>query len=98
MSNDDKLIISADEAIGLLPDGDTIHNYANPASGLMLGVDYEREDAIRHFRNALSIEIGGDGCKAMMHPLVVWDSATHYTFFEADMNKVAAFEATRQST
>lgn len=35
------------------------------------------------------------GCKRMRHPIVVWDSETHFTFFEADMDKVNAFEAAR---
>ncbi len=31
----------------------------------------------------------------MKHPIVVWDGPKHYTFFEADMDKVAAFEQAR---
>lgn len=94
---DDVLIITAAEAEALLIDGaEYIHNYANPAGGLMIGVDYERDDAIAAFRKAAQIEIGGSGCKSMRHPIVVWDNLPgRYTFFEADMAKVEALEAAR---
>lgn len=98
MAADDKMIITPAEAESLLADGKYVHNYANPAAGMMIGVDYERADAIDAFKKAHSIEIGGDGCKSMKHPIVVWDSPKHYTFFAADMDKVAAFEAARSVT
>lgn len=94
--NEKTLIISADEAISLLnDDGEYVHNFLNPSGGLMLGCDFERENAIEAFRKAHQIEIGGEGCKRMRHPIVVWDTPTRYSFFEADMTKVGAFEAAR---
>lgn len=93
---DDKLIITPAEAEALLIDGaETVHNYANPAAGFMIGVDYERAHAIQAFDAAHQIEIGGPGCKASKHPIVVWDKPNRYSFFEADMAKVDAFEASR---
>lgn len=93
--DDDKVIITADEAASLLQDGKYVHNYANPAGGMLLGVDYDRDDAIEAFRKAKQIEIGGPGCKAIKHPLAVWGDDNHVTFFAADMAKVEAFEAAR---
>lgn len=95
MADDDKMIITPAEAESLLAEGEYVHNFANPGAGLMVGCDYERANAIEAFKSAHSIEIGGDGCKRMKHPIVVWDSPRHYTFFEADMEKLAAFEAAR---
>ncbi len=93
--DEDKLIITADEAISLLPEGDRIHNYANPAGGMFIGVDYSRDEAIKHFREAHGIEIAGPYCKSMGHPIAVWSSNTRVTFFAADMAKVIAFERSK---
>lgn len=89
-----RLILTPDEAIGLLPEGDTIHNFAQ-GGFVLIGADYSRDEAVVAIREAVQIEIGGDGCKAMKHPLVVWSAENKHTFFEADMDKVAALEAAR---
>ena len=44
-------------------------------------------------RSAVQIEIGGDACKDIGHALVVWDTGRHYSFFEADKDRVAKIEA-----
>ena len=92
--SDAKIILTPDEAISLLADGEYVHNYANPG-GMLIGCDYGREDAIKAFRSAKQIEIGGDACKAMRHPLAVWETEKRVTFFEADMAKVAALEGAK---
>lgn len=89
----DKLIITADEAISLLPEGKYVHN--TTVGMLMIGCDYERADAIKALRSAVQIEIGGPGAKAYGHPIVMWDTPKHFTLFAADMDKVAAFEAAK---
>lgn len=96
LENDDKFIITADEAENLLIDGaEYIHNYANPAAGMMIGCDYERAAAIAAFRKAKLIEIGGYGCRGLRHPIVVHEDDGRYTFFEADMDKVRELETAR---
>lgn len=97
MSDDDKVILTPAEAEAMLPEGEYVHNFANPTGGLMVGIDYEREDAVKKLHTAKQIELGGPECMAMKHPIVVWDTPTHHTFFEADMDKVKAFEAARHS-
>ena len=94
--SDDKVILTPDEAAALFPDGDYVHNYANPSGGLFLGIDYDRSDAIAALQRAKQIELGGPGCTAMKHPIVVWENERRCTFFEANMDKVKAFEASRQ--
>ena len=94
---DDKIILSAEEAISLLPEGQHIHNYKNPGAGLMLGIDFERADAEKHIRKAIQREIGGPGCQAMKHALVVWDTEKSLSFFETDMDKVSAMEKVKQA-
>lgn len=92
---DDKVILTAAEAESLLADGDdTIHNFINPRDSLLVGCDYERADAIADIRAAKRIELAGEIARSMRHPIAVWDDLG-VSFFEADMDKVAAFEATR---
>lgn len=94
MSDDSKLLLTPEEAESLLRPGATIHNFVQ-AGFVVLGCDFSREKAIEALKSALQIEIGGNGSKSMGHPIVVWDREDHHSFFEADMEKVAAFEAAR---
>jgi len=98
--SDEKILLTADEAISLLPAGEYVHNYKNPAAGMFVGIDFEREDAEKHIREAVQREIGGPGCKSMKHGLVVWKTDRDLSFFETDMAKLEAMEAARiaQST
>lgn len=91
----ERLLITADEAEALLADGEYVHNYSNPAAGMFVGCDYSREDAITAFRSASEIEIAGPNCKAMKHPIAVFEPSGRLTFFAADMAKVEAFEAAK---
>jgi hypothetical protein len=94
-STDDRLFITADEAESLLTDeGEYVHNFVDGGM-MMLGCDFERDSAVKAFKAAKSIEIGGPGCKAMRHPIVVFEPDGRHSFFEADMDKVAAFEAAK---
>lgn len=94
MADDDKMIITADEAVSLFRGGDRIHNYKQ-VGHLLMGVDFTRESAEKALRAAPLIEIGGPGCKGAKHPIVMHDAAGGHSFFEADMDKVAEFEAAR---
>jgi hypothetical protein len=94
--SDEKIILTPDEAESLLLEGEYVHNYSNPA-GMLLGCDYGREDAIAELRKAHAIELGGDGSKSIKHPIVCWHTEKRHTFFEADMEKVEAFEAARSA-
>ena len=89
------LVITPEQAEGLLVDGaEYIHNFAGGGM-VLIGCDYERAHALTAFKAAHRIEIGGPGCKAMKHPIVVWDAPGHYTFFEADMKKVEELERSK---
>lgn len=95
--SDDKLIITAEQAESLLNDGPTIHNFVQCGGAMLVGCDYDRAEALKAFADAKLIEIGGDGCKTMGHALAVWkgepNDIVSVSFFEADKDKVAAFEA-----
>ena len=47
---DDRKILTFDEAMALVPEGDAVHTFSNPAPGVMVGADWSRQqiiDAIR---------------------------------------------------
>lgn len=91
--SDEKVVLTPEQAEALLPEGEYVHNFANPAGGLMVGCDYDRTDAIKALREAKLIEIAGPGAMRMKHPIAVWANDTRPTFFAADMAKVEAYLA-----
>jgi hypothetical protein len=97
MASDDKIILTAEEAISLLPEGEHIHNYINNVAGMFIGCDYTRESAEQHIRAAAACEIGGENCKRMKHALVVWSSADSLSFFATDPAKVEAMEQAKET-
>jgi hypothetical protein len=91
--SDKKIILTPDEAISILVDGPYIHNYANPAPGMFVGCDYDRDQAIEAIREAVALEIGGPNSQRMGHGLIVWTSETRLLFFATDREKLEALEA-----
>lgn len=90
--SDEKIFLTPEQAESLLADGKYVHNFVS--GGMMLiGCDFERASAIKAFKSAKQIEIGGESCKRMGHPIAVFDANDHLSFFAADMAKVEAFEA-----
>lgn len=93
--SDGKIILTADEAISILCDGEHVHNFINNAPGMFIGCDYARADAEKHIRAAVECEIGGPACKGMKHALIVWSSDTRMSFFQTDMDRVEAMERSK---
>jgi hypothetical protein len=89
--DDPKLIITVEEAISVLSDDDTVHNFAQ-AGPMLIGVDYDRDQAIDALRGAIQIEISGPAARGMGHGLAVWSDKTSVSFFEADPEKLDALE------
>lgn len=92
MNDDIQIILTPEQAEALLPEGDTMHSMSG-GGFVIVGCNHSRENTIKAFRSALQIEIGGPACKSMKHPIVVWDRNDHCVFYQADMEKVEAFEA-----
>ena len=90
--NDDRLILTPEQAESVLPEGEYIHNFRNP-TGMLVGCDYDRDGAVKALHDAKQIEIGGDQCKAMKHGLVVWDDDKSYSFFATDGERLEKLEA-----
>lgn len=68
---DDRRVLTKEEAIAMLPDGDTIHTFRNPA-GMLLGADWSRADVIKAIEQH-EVELAGDTATQMKHGMVLHD-------------------------
>lgn len=92
MTDEAKLIITPEEAESLLYDGaNTVHNFVT-VGPMLIGCDYSRENALKAFQEAIQIEIAGPGARGLNHAIAVWSSKTSHSYFEADPEKVDAFD------
>jgi hypothetical protein len=58
------------QALAMLPDGDEIHAFTNPA-GMLVGADWDRSDVLALLRTGRP-ELSGDQATAMGHGLVAF--------------------------
>jgi hypothetical protein len=64
----DEVLLTYDEAVALLPDGDRIHTFVNPA-GILVGADWDRGDVLALLRDTDRREVTGPAAQAFGHGL-----------------------------
>lgn len=69
----DRVELTAEEAIAMLPDGETVHTFRGGGM-LLLGADWDRAEILELIRNHLC-ELAGPGATAMGHGLYVHDGS-----------------------
>lgn len=69
---DDKELVTLEEAVRRLPDGDMVHTFRQAGQAL-LGADHERDRLIDAMKNAPQIEVTGPQAQAMGHGLAILD-------------------------
>lgn len=68
----DRELLSVDEALAMLPAGDDIHTFRNPAGGgMLLGADWSRTEIEKAIRESYRRELAGDLATRMKHGLVI---------------------------
>lgn len=82
MCDDERIFLSKDAAIAFLPDKDGVHMVRSGWSGLILGCDISKDDAIEKIRNCKEVEVSGPVAQEMKHGLCVWFDDCDYVFFE----------------
>lgn len=88
----EKRFLTADEAISLLNDGESIHTFVNPNGAMLVGADWDRKDVIKILKkNSGEIEIGGNTCREMKHAIVVW-RGDDPLFIEHNEERMNAFD------
>ena len=78
--SDEKVILTPEQALSMLPDGDQIHTFRSMGFAL-IGCDWSRSSLEQEIREK-QCEVGGDQCQAMNHGLVIWTSETEPLFVE----------------
>ena len=90
-----KTYITIEQAISVLPDGDTVHTFYNPGFGLV-GADWSKEDITDKLRRSDIIELTGPAARGMGHGMCVYNKDTKWQsdilFIETDEERVAALE------
>lgn len=66
----DKVILSADDAIAMLPEGNDIHTFMNPG-GMLIGADWSRESIEKAIRETNNRELAGSMATDMGHGLCI---------------------------
>ena len=84
----DRYILTADEAIACLPEGDNVHTMI--ANGIMIGADWTREAVIAHIREH-GAQLGGPVATRMRHGICL--DPRRRLFCATDAEALAALEA-----
>ena len=90
-----KAFITAEQAIAILPEGETVHTfYNNPVA--LVGADWERSEVEDKIKKSDFRELTGPGAKGMHHGLCVYnkgDTQGDILFIETDDAKLETLEA-----
>lgn len=70
MDNQEICKLTYDDAVAMLPDGDTIHTFRSTPIAL-IGCDWDRKDLLSAIRDG-DPQLGGQACTAMGHGLVIY--------------------------
>ncbi len=95
-----RIYITAEQAISILPDGESVHTFYNPGFGLV-GADWSRESMIDKLRKSDFRELTGDQARSMNKGLCVYDKTTKYQgdilFVETDHERLDKLESELQA-
>jgi len=67
----DRLTIPFEEAVKLLPEGESIHTFMNPAAAVLVVADWSRARILQVLHQAEEIHVTGEQAQAMGHGLCV---------------------------
>lgn len=90
-----KRYATAEEAISLLPNGETIHTFCDAPGGLV-GADWDRTEIIGKIKASDKIELTGKTARALGHGLAIYNNDTKWKsevlFVETDDAKLKEFD------
>ena len=90
-----RLFLTLEQALDILPKSEEIHCFVNASFGL-IGADWNRKKVEETLKNAETIDIGGEHCKALGHALVCIPKnakkQSDLYFFQSDKEKVDYYE------
>jgi hypothetical protein len=68
----DREFLTPEDAEAMLPDGEYVHTYSNPAYGIMIGADWPRDEVVKLLRTHKA-ELAGPMATANGHGIAVLD-------------------------
>lgn len=74
-AKDERVFLTAEEALAMLPDGEYIHTFRG-GNGMMIGADWTREQIVAAIRETDHRELAGALATAMGHGLVIRSNGT----------------------
>lgn len=66
----DRKKLTVEEAVALLPAGDTIHTFRNPGVGMLVGADFPRDEIIERMKK-FGVCLSGPAATRMRHGLFI---------------------------
>ncbi len=69
MANEQRVYLSKSDALNLIGKRDPVHVFLNP-NGMLVGADWSMEEIDKLLSEATLIEVGGNYCVSMGHPVV----------------------------
>ena len=90
-----KVYISAEQAISVLPDGESVHTFYNPGFGLV-GADWSKNEVVDKLNKSDIIELTGPSARSMGHGMCAYNANTKYQseilFVETDEGRLTMLE------
>ena len=77
----DQVLLTYEEAVSRLPDGDEIHTFRNP-NGMLIGADWDRQELLSAMKAAEKILVAGRAAQAMHHGLAILNDQGRLLFIE----------------
>lgn len=95
----DRVFLTPDEAISVLPDGEYVHVFISGA--MLLGANWRRADVEKLIREAERIEIAGEVARGIGHGLCVYPAGVKYArdlrFVATDSDRLDLIERAKES-
>ena len=90
-----RIFITQEEAMSVLPEGEDIHTFIN-SGGMLIGADWSRQNVEERLRNSVKIEIAGGVARNMGHGIVSYLQNAKYQgdllFISHDEDRLKALE------
>lgn len=80
---EERKFITKEKALEMIGEKEKVHVFMNP-TGMLIGADWSMTEIKSLIENAETLEIGGDMCQRMKHPIVATLLKKHH-FIEASL-------------
>lgn len=68
---EERVLLTPEQAIAMLADGEQVHAFVNPTGGMLVGADWSRGEAADYIKAAKEREVAGKAAQSMKHGLAV---------------------------